>query len=99
MEQDIRKINDLVAQKGRFAALYRCGVREGDRFVVLDGYRVRNWEQYKCVRSFSDRPRMTAIVWRDGRFVRLSGVYRYRFLAPVVNGLQRAPIQERDTAT
>jgi tetratricopeptide (TPR) repeat protein len=60
----------------------RYGVRMQDRIVALDGYRVHDWAQYMAVRSFSDDPQMTTIVWRDGRYVEIKGTFRRRRFGP-----------------
>jgi hypothetical protein len=62
--------------------LKRFGLRPHDVVVALDGYRVRNEAQYLCVRSFSDEPDMTAIVWRDGAYVSVKGVFKRRRFGP-----------------
>ena len=92
-----RGMTDAVVGRLEGDTLHHFGAREGDRVVALDGYRVRNWDQYRCVRSFSDSPRMTAIVWRDGRFVRVTGIYKRRSFAPMPRGMRHAPRESRDT--
>jgi hypothetical protein len=62
--------------------LRRFGIRAGDRVVALDGYRVRTVQQYLAVRSFSDAPKMTAVVWRDGRYQEVNGIFRREQYGP-----------------
>jgi hypothetical protein len=71
----------------------RFGIRENDRIVALGGYRVRSWDQWSCVRSLTDEPRTTAIVWRGNGYVQISGVLkRSRYdLAPGVKPNQWTP--------
>lgn len=60
----------------------RYGVRLLDRIVALDGYRVHDWAQYLAVRSFTDDPQMSTIVWRDGRCVEIKGTFHRRRFGP-----------------
>jgi tetratricopeptide (TPR) repeat protein len=62
--------------------LRRFGMRPGDLIVALDGYRIRDGRQYLCVRSFSDEPDMTVIVWRGGKYVEVKGLFERRRFGP-----------------
>lgn len=56
--------------------LWRFGLRSGDHLVALDGYRVQNAAQFRAVLGFTDAPQMTALVWREGRYVEVSGAFK-----------------------
>ena len=62
-----------IVVSGRYVRSTRFGLRKGDVVVALNGYAVRNDEQYELVWSLDDAPEATAIVWRDGRYVEVKG--------------------------
>jgi tetratricopeptide (TPR) repeat protein len=62
---------DGVLVAGDNDALKQAGLALGDVIVALDGYRVRNFEQYQVVRSFTDSPQMALIAWHGGRYVEI----------------------------
>ena len=47
----------------------RAGLRNGDIIVGLDGYRVRTRRQYYLVRTFTDSPEMSLLVFRHPDYV------------------------------
>ena len=55
--------------------LRRLGLRPGDSVMAIDGYRVHNAAQWLAVRSFSDARSLSAIVWRGGGYLEVSGPY------------------------
>jgi tetratricopeptide (TPR) repeat protein len=60
----------------------RFGIKVGDVIVAIDGYRIRNEDQYLCVRGFTDDPNMTVVVWRAGRYVEIKGLFKRRRFGP-----------------
>jgi tetratricopeptide (TPR) repeat protein len=56
--------------------LRRLGIRSGDLVVALEGIRIRNADQYLAVRSWSDDPKMRVVVWRNGRYEEVNGIFR-----------------------
>jgi hypothetical protein len=68
---------DLLTEK-----LRRFGLQLGDQLYALDGYRVKNNDQFVVVRSFSDEPEMTAIVWRNGQYLEIKGRFARRRFGP-----------------
>jgi hypothetical protein len=62
--------------------LRRFGLERGDVVVALDGWRVENRVQYLCVRSFTDEPGMTAIVWRKEKYQEIAGRFGRRTFGP-----------------
>jgi tetratricopeptide (TPR) repeat protein len=63
--------------KSSSPALHAAGLMAGAIVVALDGWGVRNLEQFQAVRAFSRSPEMKLIVWQEGR---------YREVEAVVNG-------------
>jgi tetratricopeptide (TPR) repeat protein len=63
--------------------LRRLGLREGDVIVAVDGIRVQNDEQYRCVLSLTDAARTRFDVWRDGAYIELEGRKLRLSYAPV----------------
>jgi tetratricopeptide (TPR) repeat protein len=59
-----------------FPEIEQFGVRNGDMVMALDGYRVHDWFQARCVRSFTDAPTMTVIVRRQGALQEIKGNFR-----------------------
>jgi tetratricopeptide (TPR) repeat protein len=51
----------------------RLGLQKDDVVVALNGLRVINEAQYRCVWRFTDDPSATLIVWRDGRYMEVKG--------------------------
>ncbi len=49
------------------------GLRDSDRIMTLDGYRVRTPTEFMYAEMFSDAQKMTLVVWRGDRYVTLSG--------------------------
>jgi len=47
-----------------------------DLVVALDGYRVANPLQYELIWTLADGPEVSAIVWRDDRYVEVRGTFR-----------------------
>ena len=62
----------------RFAA---AGVREGDLLVAADGYRVRDYNQWRVATGFSRDPAMSFVVYREGRYTSVSGRFPGRALS------------------
>jgi tetratricopeptide (TPR) repeat protein len=58
---------------GRFQSSTRFGLQKDDLVVAVNGYRVRNSQQYQLIWSFDDKPDATVIVWRAGRYVEIKG--------------------------
>jgi len=56
---------------------------DGDVAVALNGYRVHTHQQSRVVWTFDDRPEWTMIVWRQGRYVEVSGRTRRLRYAPI----------------
>ena len=50
----------------------RAGLKRGDIFVALDGYRVQTLEQYMLVRGLTDDPKINLIVWNGSKYVEVS---------------------------
>lgn len=50
----------------------RANLKRGDVFVALDGWRVRNLEQYMWVRGMKKDPLITLIVWNGSKYVEIS---------------------------
>jgi hypothetical protein len=60
--------------------LRAIGVRPDDILMAVDGYRVLNVDQWLTVRSFTDAPQISVIVFRGGGYLDLSGPYtRYKW--------------------
>jgi tetratricopeptide (TPR) repeat protein len=72
----------VVAEKDVTDKWRRYGIRTDDRIVALDGYRVTDWDQYLAVRSLSDDPEMSTIVWRYRRYVEIKGTFKRRRFGP-----------------
>jgi tetratricopeptide (TPR) repeat protein len=72
----------LIAGRDLTEKWRRYGIKAGDRVFALDGYRVGNWDQYRAVRSLSDDPQMSTIVWRDGRYLEVTGTFKRRRFGP-----------------
>jgi len=49
----------------------RVGLKLGDVFVALDGYRVQTLEQYMLIRALTDDPHLTLIVWNRNKYVEI----------------------------
>jgi tetratricopeptide (TPR) repeat protein len=62
--------------------LVRFGINLYDVIVAIDGYRIRNQDQYLCVRGFTDDPHMRVVVWRAGRYVEIKGLFKRRRFGP-----------------
>jgi S1-C subfamily serine protease len=54
----------------------RAGLRDHDIAVALDGYRVRNYKQYRVVRGAKSAPVMTFVVWRSGKYIEVRAPLR-----------------------
>jgi tetratricopeptide (TPR) repeat protein len=65
-------------QGGVADELKKVGVGDRDFIVALDGYRVTNWAQYRCVETFSDAPEATIIVYRHPAYKEFKGPIRRR---------------------
>jgi hypothetical protein len=65
---------------GRSRKSTRFGLLKDDVVVALNGYRVRNSEQYQCAWTFTDDPEATVIVWRADP------------IAPVASAAPPAPV-------
>jgi S1-C subfamily serine protease len=50
----------------------RAGLKRGDVFVALDGYRVQNIKQYMLVRALTDDPKINLIVWNGTKYVEVA---------------------------
>lgn len=72
----------FIGQDSMTEKMRRFGLRTGDVVLALDGFRVRDDDQYLCVRGFSDEPEMQAIVWRDGRYLEVKGQFKRRRFGP-----------------
>jgi tetratricopeptide (TPR) repeat protein len=71
---------DEVVVGGRSWRSTRFGLAKDDLVVALNGYRVRNDDQYQCLWTFDDDSEAAVIVWREGRFLEIKGrmkVIRY----------------------
>jgi tetratricopeptide (TPR) repeat protein len=64
-----------ITEKDMTQKLRETGLRTGDLIVAADGYRVHNAEQWTTIRSFSDDPAISLIVWRGGGYLQLNGKY------------------------
>ncbi len=51
------------------------GFKPLDVLVALDGYRVSNPVEYRCIARFSDGSERTALVWRGGKYVEITGPF------------------------
>jgi tetratricopeptide (TPR) repeat protein len=67
----------------------RMGLRKGDVIVSIDGYRVQNLPQYRCLRRAADGATAAVTVWRDGKYADaaaprrgLAGLYFETFPKP-----------------
>jgi hypothetical protein len=68
--------NKGVAVGGDWPRAWReLGTRPPDVIVAVDGYRVESKEQLECVASFSDDPRLSVVVWRDGKYEEITGPF------------------------
>lgn len=61
----------------------RIGIIKDDLVVAVNGYRVRGSRQYYLVLSFDDRPELTLIVWRQGRYVEVKGHLKRTAYGPI----------------
>jgi tetratricopeptide (TPR) repeat protein len=68
---------------GEFPRSTRFGLVKDDLVIALNGYRVRNNEQYQCVWTFDDGPEATVIAWRRDRFVEIKGIMKRVRYQPV----------------
>jgi hypothetical protein len=68
------------------AEFRRLGLKAGDQIVALDGYRMRNWDQYTCVLGFADAGDATLIVWSGGRYREVKGLIKRRKFGPPRSG-------------
>ena len=61
----------------------KAGLQENDVVLAVDGVRIHNQEQFYCVRSFTDEPRIRLILQRDGKLIEQAGPFlRTRFGPP-----------------
>jgi tetratricopeptide (TPR) repeat protein len=59
------------------------GIMKDDLVVAVNGYRVRGSRQYHLVLTFDDRPGLTMIVWRQGRYVEVKGRLKRSAYGPI----------------
>ena len=59
---------------------YDEGLRPDDVITAVDGFRVRNTQQYRAVRGASSAERMRLTVWRQGQPLEVSARLRYRWV-------------------
>ena len=50
----------------------RAGLKRGDVFVALDGYRVQNTKQYMLVRELTEDPKLNLFVWNGTKYVEVA---------------------------
>jgi len=50
----------------------QVGLQKGARIVALDGFRVKNIDQYQFVRDLSWSPQLSLIVWQNGGYQELT---------------------------
>jgi hypothetical protein len=55
-----------------------AGLFPGNVIVALDGYRVRTQAQFQIVRSFTEDPAMTLLVWNGKGYVEIKTSQKYR---------------------
>ena len=53
-------------------SLRRNGMHRGDIVVAMDGWRVRNYEQFATIREFDDDPDLRLVLWRGGKYLAVS---------------------------
>ncbi len=58
----------------------RAGLKAGDIIVGLDGYRIRTRRQYYLVRTFTDAPEVSLVVFRHPGYVDVKGRAAWRRL-------------------
>lgn len=63
----------VVESAPKFEAL---GLVAGAVLVAIEGQRVRDFEQYRCLRSLGDGSEATAIVWRGNAYVEIRAPLR-----------------------
>jgi tetratricopeptide (TPR) repeat protein len=63
-----RPPQDGVLIDGRSVLTRRYGIEKGDIIVGVDGWRVRDWQQYQIVRDFTRAPRIDLEVWHAGAY-------------------------------
>jgi hypothetical protein len=74
------------------ARTQKAGLQPNDVFVVVNGYRIHNVEQYEFARAPYDSPKVSFIVWRKDRYVELRDAEFPRMahdvsrIEPFVNG-------------
>ena len=50
----------------------KAGIKVGDVVVALDGYRVQTLDQYMFVRSLTDNPKLSIILWNGTKFTEVN---------------------------
>jgi tetratricopeptide (TPR) repeat protein len=63
--------------------LLAAGAHKDDTIMAVDGYRVRNPAQYKCVLSLADGPGISLQVFRDGQFQEVKGSLERWHFGPI----------------
>ncbi len=63
---------DGVVVRSTNANTDKAGLKIGDVFVALDGYRVQTVEQYMLVRGLTNDPKIVLILWDGAKYVEIS---------------------------
>jgi len=64
----------------------RFGLVKGDHVVAVNGIRIRNGTQLNCVLSFTDDQEITAILWRNGKYLEIRGPWEHTRYGKVPGG-------------
>ncbi len=54
----------------------KAGLQAGDIILAVDGIRIGDAEQWYCVRSFTDDPRISLVVERGGKLIEIKGLFQ-----------------------
>jgi membrane-associated protease RseP (regulator of RpoE activity) len=65
---------DGVVLVGTSAEALKAGLKPGEVFVALNGFRVHTYEQYRVIRTLSKAPELNLVVWH--------GQYRHVVASP-----------------
>jgi hypothetical protein len=76
--------------------LLAAGVREDDVIVALDGYLVRDHEQFDAIDALSREPAMTFIVYRNGTYLATNGRFPGRWITKRLRQWVRPSLQRAE---
>jgi tetratricopeptide (TPR) repeat protein len=86
---------DGVVLVGTSVEAAKAGLQPQDVIVALNGFRVRDYDQYRVVRGLSRAPELDLVVWRAGRYLEIAARHPQRWFGVEVRSYKGAGEPER----